>query len=125
MNHTRTTIAVPEEWMQAAEEMDVSDSEYIRRMVRAGRRQWGYEYTSEPEKKGLNHDDSRSQSGDLEDTFRAAVFQNLSKTEGLDEEELAELLFENLIDDLGAQLQQLKDSGKADYNPRDGGWVRE
>lgn len=124
MNQSRATITVPEKWEEDAEEMDVTLTEYVRRMVRAGRRQWGYEHTSEPEKNGLKLDESQNQGEDLEDTLREAVLRNLSTTKGLDEKDLAELLFEDLIDDLGMQLQQLKDSRKADYNPRDGGWVR-
>lgn len=38
---------VPESWHSDADEMGISVSEYIRRMARAGRRQWGYDHTEE------------------------------------------------------------------------------
>lgn len=115
-------IEVPKEWREDAEDMDVALTEYVRRMVRAGQRQWGYDHEKEPKKKGIRVDNSTNEA--LEKALQTALLQNLSTTEGIGEEELADLLFDDLITDLGKHLQTLKDSGEADYNPRDGGWIK-
>jgi hypothetical protein len=124
MNKTVLSIAVPEGWREEADEMDVSVAEYVRRMCRAGRLQWGYDHLEEPEKKGLKHTETDS-SKELAEALQAAILRNLSTEDGLKEGELADVLFEEMIDELGVHLQDLKEDGMADYNPREGGWVKD
>jgi hypothetical protein len=119
MDKTRTSLEIRSEWVEEADEMDVSNAEYIRRMVRAGRRQWGHDHIEEPEQNGLRHTDSGSTK--VEKALQAALLRNLSIENGVQEDELAELLFDDLLDDLKGQLQELKDDGQATYNPGDGG----
>lgn len=119
---TRVSVAVPDEWANDAEEMDQSKSEYVRRMVRAGRRQWGYDHTDEPERKGLK--DRSEGNKNMESVLQSTILQNLSTDNGLKEDELADLLFSELINTIETQLQELKDDGKVDYNVTGGGWVK-
>lgn len=122
MDRKQFTVRFPQEWKEEADEMDVSTAEYIRRMVRSGRRQWGHDHIEEPEQGGLRH--KKPESTKVEKALQAALLRNLSTDNGVQEDELAELLFDDLLNDLKEQLQELKDSGKATYNPGDGGWVK-
>lgn len=119
---------VPKHWEDDAEEIDVSLPEYVRRMARAGRRQWGFVHTEEPDTPQLNVDESMAESTtdasgsavDLQD----AILRVLSTTDGLDEAELTELVLDDLQSQIEQELQELKDADEVDYHLDKGGWVK-
>lgn len=116
-------INVPQEWVEEADDSDVSRSEWFRRLVRAGRRQWGYDHVEEPDEPGMNLDEPSSDNDSIDD-LEAAILRNLSTSEGVDQEELAELLLDDLQEQMETALQSLKDDGKVDIDLTKGGWVK-
>lgn len=110
---------VPDKWVENADEMDVSVKEYVCRMVRAGRRQFGYDHSPEEtpaETKSLNIDEHNS----MEDDLKEWVHQNLSTTTGTSESELVNLLEEDIVEAADA----LCDEGRAKYRRTGGGWLK-
>ncbi len=115
----KVNFEVPDEWAKAANDMDVSVTEYCSRMIRAGRRQFGYDYTPEEtpaQPKSLNLDETSS----IEDELQEWVYQNLSTTKGHDEKELLSLLEEDIIE----AADDLCDEGRAKYRRTSGGWLK-
>ncbi|ELY95120.1 hypothetical protein C483_02111 [Natrialba hulunbeirensis JCM 10989] len=118
---TKAYFEVPDEWTEAADEMDASVAAYCRKMVRAGRRQFGYDY--EPHEvpvsqKTLKTDDQVDPGADgvLEDF----VLRNLSTETGQDEEDIAELLEE----EIASAADRLVEQGQAKYRRSQGGWLK-
>ncbi|MDG5762072.1 DUF5805 domain-containing protein [Natronococcus sp. A-GB1] len=115
----KVSFEVPDEWVEAADDMDVSVKEYCSRMIRAGRRQFGYDYTPKEtpvQPKSLNIDDTAS----MEDELKEWVYRNLSTTKGYDEEELLGLLEDDIIE----AADNLCDEGRAKYRRTSGGWLK-
>ena len=108
---------VPDEWVKAANEMDVSLAEYTRRMVRAGRRQFGYEQSIETSEPKHTLDTDSRESGDVVKSF---VERNLSAETGSDEDDLVELI----EDDIAMAADELCEEGKAKYRRSEGGWIK-
>lgn len=120
-----TSPRVPEEWRDDAEEMGISLSEYMRRMVRAGRRQWGYEHEEEPDQPTVRLDDeARDPSDDINAILQDTIVRNLSTMNGISEEELIEILIDDLEKQIETHLQELMDDEVVEYSPIKGGWVK-
>lgn len=115
---------VPEEWTADADEMGVSLSEYVRRMARAGRRQWGYDHLTDADEPHVQFDEDRL-SIDEETTtiIQETVIRNLSTKDGISEEELSDLITRDIEQEIADQLEQLMQEGKVKYSPTMGGWV--
>jgi hypothetical protein len=116
----RTTIQVPDEWQEAAREMDVSLAEYCRRMARAGRRQFGYE-SGETGDRAVRYslgDDDGNPGDELVETL---VYRNLRADTGRDASELLDLV----EDDLVRAADELVADGRAKYRRSRGGWLRD
>lgn len=115
---------VPEEWTADAEEMGVSLSEYVRRMARAGRRQWGYDHIEEADEPHVQFDEATT-SPDEETTaiIQDTIVRNLSTTDGISEEELADLITRDISNEVGTQLEELMHERVVEYSPTQGGWV--
>lgn len=110
---------VPDEWVENANEMDVSVKEYVCRMVRAGQRQFGYDYSpaeTPAETKSLKIDEHSS----IEDDLKEWVYKNLSTGTGTGESELVDLLKDDIVESADA----LCDEGRAKYRRTDGGWLK-
>lgn len=113
---------VPDEWVAAADERDLPVKEYCRRMIRAGRRQFGAPYAVEEspaDPQALKLDNSDSQT-DIDATLQQWVLTNLSTDDALDEEDLIDLLEKDLI----AVADDLCDQGKAKYRRSEGGYLK-
>ena len=115
---------IPTEWVEEAAQSEVSNAEWYRRMIRAGRRQWGYDHIEEPEEPGLQFDEPGQASDHPAGDLRESILRNLSTTDGVDQEELAELLLDDLQDQMEVALQDLKDDGKVDIDLNKGGWIK-
>jgi hypothetical protein len=118
----QANIDVPDEWVEAADERNLSIKEYCHRMIRAGRRQFGAEYAIEESPANpqtLKLDGTGSQT-DIEATLEQWIYTNLSTDEALDIEGLLDLLEDDLIE----TADGLCDQGKAKYRRSEGGYTK-
>lgn len=104
-------------WVDHAEDLEMSQSEFLRTMVQAGRR--GFEPTAssdaEAEASGPNVRDS----GDLE----SRVESILAGSDPLSWDQLVAALTDNLEDRLDEALQTLQEENRIRYSGRDGGYT--
>jgi len=112
---------LPEEWVKEADERDLSNTEYAKRMVRAGRQQFGHDYApneTPATPNTLKLDDSTG--SEVETQLKAWIYANLSTDDALDVEDLVELL----EDDLAKLADELQDEQKAEYRRSRGGYLK-
>lgn len=115
---------IPPEWEADAEEMDVSLSEYVRRMARAGRRQWGYEHIEPAADPHVQFEETTNTPAEEVGTIiQNIILRNLSTSDGITEEELTTLITSDISNQVGNQLEELLDEGAVKYSPTKGGWV--
>ncbi|WP_141551742.1 DUF5805 domain-containing protein [Natrinema sp. CBA1119] len=115
---------VPEEWAADADEMGVSFSEYVRRMARAGRRQWGYEHNEEADEPHVQFEEGRSSPDEeIATIIQDTIVRNLSSRDGISEDELGELITGDIAEEVSNQLEELMREGTVEYSPTNGGWV--
>jgi len=112
---------IPDEWAEDADERDISITEYLKRMTRAGRRQFGYKYElielpAEPKALKLG-ETTRSK---IEAQLKAWILANLSTDNAQDLEDL----MESLEKDLSTLADELCDEGKAKYRRSQGGYLK-
>ncbi|MFA9516147.1 DUF5805 domain-containing protein [Halopenitus sp. H-Gu1] len=125
-NTDRTSIRtyVPayqkDEWVTHAEELGMSQSEFVRTMVQAGRRGVSIEGNTDPEPSEEPDDPNLNPGGnDLEDHVR-----NVLESEGvLSWEELLAAVTADLETRLEDALDHLQDDGTVRYRGREGGYV--
>lgn len=98
-------------WQEHAEEMDMTQSEYIRTMVQAGRRN----FTTNSE---IESESNTSEDVSVEDT----LLDILSADEVLAWDELLEKLTESVEEDLENALSDLQDRNVVQYSGRNGGY---
>lgn len=112
---------IPDEWVEEADERNLSLGEYGRRMIRAGRRQFGNDYKPEetPATPKTLKLDQRSGS-EIETQLKAWIHANLSTDQALDIEDLLDLL----EDDLAELADGLCDENKAKYRRSAGGYIK-
>lgn len=114
-------MKIPDEWAEAADERDLSAREYIRRMARAGRRQFGYEYSPEEtpaQPKTLKLDDNGAT--DVDESLKQWISNNLSTSDAQDVDDLVDLLSGEI-----AQLaDELCDDDEAIYRRSEGGYLK-
>lgn len=106
-----------QEWNDHADELEMSQSEFVRTMVQAGRREFEIPTNSEPTE---SNPDSVSGTADLEDR----ILTVLDQEEVLDWDELIDELVADIEDDVDAALSTLQDENHVRYSGRDGGYVR-
>ncbi len=112
---------VPDEWVKEADERDLSLTEYTKRMVRAGRRQFGHDYTPSetPATPNTLKLDDRTGS-EIEAQLKAWIHANLSTDDAQDIDDLTALL----EDDIAKLADELCDEGKAKYRRSQGGYLK-
>jgi hypothetical protein len=112
---------MPEEWVEAADEMGVTYSEYVRRMTRVGRRQMGYDYDPEEvpqDVKSLKlEEDAKKVDTDV---VREFILRNLSTEEYHGVDDLVELVKQ----DIAETAEKLEVEGKLDGSVSKGGWKK-
>ena len=101
-----------EEWKHHADDLDMSQSEFVRTMVQAGRRDFEIETTQE----------SQPDIGDG-DELEEQILSVLSTSEHLSWEELVEELTNNIEDRLDETIQQLQTENRIRYSGRHGGYA--
>lgn len=123
------TTYVPEyqkqQWKNQAEDLDMSQSEFVKAMVQAGRRGFGGDSqsvvsatpSSSPEPQGS--DGEKGENDDLEQTVLSALDENPYLT--------WEELLESVIGDVEAELEEtitmLQENNEITHSPRRGGYV--
>jgi uncharacterized protein YcaQ len=112
---------IPDEWVKEADRRNLSLGEYGRRMIRAGRRQFGHDYEpsetpATPKTLKLNE----SSGSEVETQLKAWIHANLSTDQALDIEDLLDLL----EDDMAELADELQDENKAEYRRSKGGYLK-
>lgn len=102
-----------ETWRRHAEELGMTQSEFVRTMVQAGRK--GFEFDA-PEQAAPGAD---PRGHDLED----AVLEALSKHDHLSWEHLVERIAGNFESELEDTLQRLQNENRVQYSGRRGGYT--
>lgn len=113
-------VEVPDEWIEEANERDLSIKEYCHRMIRAGRRQFGapraVDESSDPETLKL---DDTTPDTNIDDALKRWILTNLSTDEAQDMDDLVALL----EDDIATLADELCDERKAKYRRSKGGYI--
>lgn len=112
---------IPDEWEKEANQKDITLREYGKRMIRAGRRQFGHDYESSETPASLNTLKLEENTGsEVETQLKAWIYANLSTEEALDIEDLLDLL----EDDLAELADGLCEENKAKYRRSAGGYIK-
>ncbi|WP_324662084.1 DUF5805 domain-containing protein [Haloarcula sediminis] len=108
-----------ERWQSHAEELDMSQSEFVRTMVQAGRS--GFEPDSSASAKDVEprSPDANPRGDGLEER----VVETLSDGGHYDWDELVAALTDDIEQRLDETLQELQSSGRVRYSGRHGGYV--
>jgi hypothetical protein len=118
-DRTAVTTYVPsyqkDEWATHAEQLEMSQAEFVRTMVQAGRR--GFDDT-DPDSTDSEGSNPR---GDMEET----VLQALDDTGPLTWEDLHEEVTNDLEDQLEEAIVSLQDEDLISHRPRDNSYVLE
>jgi len=108
------------EWVEHAEDLDMSQSEYVRTMVQAGRRD--FDVDPYPERDAASPDAESGDSGDsTADAFEERVF-DLLREETRTWDELLEAVTDDVEGRLEAALQALQTENRVVYSGRNGGY---
>ena len=107
-----------EEWKRHADELDMSQSEFVRTMVQAGRSDFEFEATGTSES-GTEGESASSSGDELEEH----VLSVLSTTEHLSWDRLTDELTNNIEDRLEGTLQRLQTENRIQYSGRHGGYT--
>jgi len=112
---------IPDEWVKEADERDLPRTEYAKRMIRAGRRQFGHDYAPNetPATPNTLKLDNSTES-EIETQLKAWIYANLSTDDALDVDDLVDLL----EDDLVILADELQDEQKAEYRRSQGGYLK-
>ncbi|MFC4450066.1 DUF5805 domain-containing protein [Halorussus aquaticus] len=107
-----------EEWKRHADELDMSQSEFVRTMVQAGRRDFDIEATESDSGPASDADEA----GDGEE-LADHVLSVLSTSEYLSWGELVDELTNNIEDRLEESLQRLQSENRIQYSGRRDGYT--
>ena len=104
-----------EQWREHADELDMSQSEFVRTMVQAGRRAFEIPDTGSSTKSDAGDSSERS-------TFEARVRAALSESDHCAWDDLVERLTGDIEDRLETTLQDLQAENEVQYSGRHGGY---
>ena len=104
------------EWQRHADEMGMSQSEFVRTMVQAGRRGFSLSAESNPEESGPRNANPGSHG--LEDRVESVL-----EADHLSWEALVDAVFDDFEDQLEETLESLQDRNRVRYSGRDGGYT--
>ena len=114
-----------QQWKDHAEDLDMSQSEFVKAMVQAGRRGFGGNgrstdsttATSSPEPQGLDGEDEEN------DDLERIVLSALEENPYMDWGELLESVIGDVEADLEETITMLQENNKITHSPRRGGYV--
>ncbi|WP_128478227.1 DUF5805 domain-containing protein [Halorussus pelagicus] len=111
------------EWKRHADELDMSQSEFVRTMVQAGRR----DFDIEPIASSESDSEEESNGGDPDtadgEELEEHVLAVLSTSDHLAWDELVDELTNSIEDRLEETLQQLQRNNRVQYSGRRGGYT--
>jgi len=109
-----------DEWADAADELDMSQSEFVRTMVQAGRREFEIPGDESTQGRAENTDDRDDTPG-----IGALETRILDALEDgpLSWEEIVEVIVGDMEERADDCLQELQAAGRVRYSGRDGGYV--
>ncbi|WP_049923269.1 DUF5805 domain-containing protein [Halopiger djelfimassiliensis] len=111
-------------WKDHADDLEMSQSEFVRTMVQAGRSDFELpsSLNDTPVQPSETDADGDGTSGG-DDGFADRILEVLERDGVHNWDELVDALIDDVEDDLDAALQQLQDENKVRYSGRDGGYV--
>ncbi|MEF8843813.1 MAG: DUF5805 domain-containing protein [Haloarculaceae archaeon] len=115
-----------ERWREAAEDRGMSQSEFVRTMVQAGRRGFDLGGTSSDPASDPVEGNDRDETPGLEvgkTPFEERVLELVEREGPVEWEGLAEELFGDLEDRLGEALDELQSANRLKHSGRAGGYV--
>lgn len=111
-------------WQDHAESLDMSQSEFVKTMVQAGRRWFDADESetpgtpiSEPDPRGQTTEDTNS------DGFEPAVLEALDDNDSLGWEGLLEVVTDDVESELAEAIERLQERNQITHNPREEGYV--
>jgi hypothetical protein len=113
---TYVPAAQKERWQAHAEDLDMSQSEFVRTMVQAGRRG----FTTPPP---TSTDEAPSEGSDPQGSGLESRVEALLSEDAHSWEELLDAVFDDVEERLEDALDSLQDRNRVRYNGREGGYV--
>ncbi|WP_135805467.1 DUF5805 domain-containing protein [Halorussus marinus] len=110
-----------DEWKRDAEELDMSQSEFVRTMVQAGRRDFDLE--SDADESGAPVDGASPGSDPGGQGLETRLLDRLDSGEHLSWDQLVEALAGDFEDRLEETLQRLQNENRVQYSGREGGYT--
>lgn len=112
------------QWQAHADEMDMSQSEFVKTMVQAGRRGFGGTESKNPGRPSSRPDPQGSDgeegvANDLEST----VLDALEESPYLSWDELVDAVIGDVENELESALSRLQEENEITHSPREGGYV--
>lgn len=104
-----------EEWLDHAVELNMSQSEYARTMIQAGRRS----FSLDPDPDTDDTTDTESTGSDLQARIKAILAEN----EALEWDALVGELTERVEEELDDALEELQETNQVRYSGRSGGYT--
>lgn len=111
-----------EEWVGDADELGMSQAEFVRTMVQAGRSELGLDAETNPPTTATEEPSSEAvdpRGGGLEDR----VLEILRRKEVMSWDDLLDAVVGDLEDRLDETMGELQQSGRVRFSGRDGGYV--
>ncbi|MCU4925160.1 DUF5805 domain-containing protein [Halobacteria archaeon AArc-dxtr1] len=105
-----------EAWSEHADTLEMSQSEFVRTMVQAGRRD--FEIPSDGDS-----GEEATAAADSDDAFGDRILAALDRNGALGWDELVEALVDDVEADLDRELERLQDENVIRYSGREGGYV--
>ncbi|WP_424004367.1 DUF5805 domain-containing protein [Haloarcula salina] len=114
------------EWAEHADELDMSQSEFVRTMVQAGRS--GFETAESELSEGADDSESPEEGGSVDatpgvDGLKDRVQEILADGEYYDWDDLVAELTDDIEERLDETLQELQSADRVRYSGRHGGYV--
>lgn len=110
-----------DEWKSHADRLGMSQSEFVRSMVQAGRRGFLAESDSKEETSETNHESS--QGANQGEELKDRVIESLATDEHLEWEQLLEALTDDIESRLEDTLAELQEENVVRYSGRHGGYT--
>ncbi|GAB3663396.1 DUF5805 domain-containing protein [Halopiger thermotolerans] len=112
-----------EAWQDHADDLEMSQSEFVRTMVQAGRSDFEVPSSGGADN-GANQAAADTGAADAAgDDFVDRILEVLQREGVHDWDELVDALIDDVEDDLDAALQRLQDENRVRYSGREGGYV--
>lgn len=126
--HVQVPTYVPasqrEMWREEADELDMSQAEYVRTMIQAGRRSFDLDRAGRSDADRENSEEPRSPDATPRgEALKTRVLDILREEEFADWDELLAGVTDDVEDRLDEAVKELQSDGRIQYSGRDGGYT--